>query len=98
MKYMLLIYQNTAARDALPESEMQAIMSDVDALVEALTQTGELVGGEGLADPSTARTVRVRDGVSQVTDGPYAETKDQMVGYCIVDCDSVDRAVEIAGR
>lgn len=98
MKYLLLIYQNAAARDALPESEMQAIMSEVDVLINELTRTGEWVGGEGLADASIAKTVRVRDGVSQVTDGPYAETKDQMVGYCIVDCETIDRAVEIAGR
>jgi hypothetical protein len=56
------------------------------------------VGGEALADPSTARAVRVRDGIPAVTDGPFAEAKEQMVGYCVVDCDTQERAVEIAAR
>lgn len=98
MKYLLLIYQNPAAFQAMPESDKQTFMSDVDALVDELTQAGEWVGGEGLADPATAKAVRVRGGHVTVTDGPYAEAKEQMVGYCIVDCESIDRAVEIAAR
>jgi hypothetical protein len=96
MKYLLLIYQNPAAREALPPSEQRALMEEADKIVGELVETGEFVGGEGLADPSTGRSVRVRDGVAAITDGPYAEAKEQIVGYCIVDCESVDRAVEIA--
>jgi len=73
-------------------------MSDAGALMAELTSTGEWVGGEALADPSTAKAVRVRDGVPAVTDGPFAEAKEQMVGYCIVDCETEERAVEIAAR
>ncbi|HEY3142724.1 MAG TPA: YciI family protein [Acidimicrobiales bacterium] len=98
MKYLLLIYQNPAAREALPEPEVTAMGDEVDTIIDELVETGEWVGGEGLADPSTARTVRVRDGVAAVTDGPFAEAKEQMVGYCIVDCESRERAVEIAAR
>jgi hypothetical protein len=98
MKYLLLIYQNPAAWQTLTEADKQGIFGEVDAIIDELTKSGEWVGGEGLADPSTARTVRVREGVPAVTDGPYAEAKEQMVGYCIVDCDTVDRAVEIAAR
>lgn len=98
MKYLLLIYQNPAAMQALPESDKQSLMSEADTIVNELSETGELVGGEGLADPSTARSVRVRDGVPAVTDGPFAEAKEQIVGYCIVDCEGIDRAVEIATR
>jgi hypothetical protein len=98
MKYLLLIYQNPVTWQGLPESEKQAFMSEVDVIVNELVKSGEWVGGEGLADPSTARTVRVRGGVPAVTDGPYAEAKEQMVGYSIVDCDSLERAVEIAAR
>ncbi|MDQ6796348.1 MAG: YciI family protein [Chloroflexota bacterium] len=98
MKYMLLIYQNAVARQALPESEKQALMDEADRIVKELFDTGEFVGGEGLADPSIARSVRVRDGVAAITDGPFAEAKEQMVGYCIVDCESMDRAVAIATR
>jgi hypothetical protein len=98
MKYVLLIYQNPAAREALAQSEKRALMKEADEIVGELVETGEFVGGEGLADPSTGRSVRVRDGVAAVTDGPFAEAKEQMVGYCIVDCESMDRAVEIATR
>jgi hypothetical protein len=98
VKYMLLIYQNPAAFRELSSEEIDAVMADVGTLMTELTASGEWVGGEGLADPSTARTVRVRDGVPAITDGPYAEAKEQMVGYCIVDCESIERAVEIAGR
>jgi hypothetical protein len=96
MKYMLLIYQNPAAREALPESEKRSLMEEADRIVNELVETGEFVGGEGLADPSTGRSVRVRDGLAAITDGPFAEAKEQIVGYCIVDCESMDRAVEIA--
>jgi hypothetical protein len=98
VKYMLLIYQNPAAWRDLPEPDRQAMMSAAGAIMEELTGTGEWVGGEALADPSTARSVRVRDGVPAVTDGPFAEAKEQMVGYCIVDCETEERAVEIAAR
>jgi hypothetical protein len=63
-----------------------------------LTESGELVGGEALAPVEQARTVRVRDGVPAVTDGPFAEAKEQFAGYLTVDCESVERAVEIAAR
>jgi hypothetical protein len=98
MKYLLMIYQNPAARQALPESDKQSIMSEVDVIVDELVRTGEWVGGEGLADPSTAKSVRVRGGLPAVTDGPFAEAKEQVVGFCIVDCEGIDRAVEIAAR
>lgn len=98
MKYLLLIYQNPDAMQAMPESEKQELMSEAGAIMDELVESGEWVGGEGLADPSTARSVRVRGGVPAVTDGPYAEAKEQVVGYCIVDCDSQERAVEIATR
>ena len=63
-----------------------------------LRESGELVAGEGLADGSNAKTVRVRDSVPAITDGPYAEAKEQMAGYLIVDCETEERAVEIAAR
>ena len=68
MKYMLLIYQNPANWDALPENERNAVFQEVDALVAELTERGEFIGGDGLADHSQTKTVRVRDGVPAVTD------------------------------
>jgi len=96
MKYMLLIYNNREALDALPESERKEVFADVDRIMADLTASGEFVGGGGLAAPSTAKTVRVRDGVVAATDGPFAEAKEQFAGYLTVDVETEERAVEIA--
>jgi hypothetical protein len=93
-----MIYQNPLAWQAMPEPEKKASMAEAGAIVDELIASGEWVGGEALGHPSTAASVRVRDGVPAVTDGPFAESKEQVVGYCIVDCDSRERAVEIAIR
>ena len=69
-----------------------------DALMKELTESGELVGGEALADPSNTRTIRVVDGAPAITDGPFAEAKEHLGGYLIVDCESPERAAEIALR
>ena len=63
-----------------------------------LTASGELIGGEALADPSNTRTVRVQEGVPVVTDAPLAEAKEHFGGYLLVECESIERAVEIGYR
>jgi hypothetical protein len=73
-------------------------MAEVDAVMQELTESGELVGGEALADPSNTKTVRVRSGVPAVTDGPFAEAKEHLGGYLIVECERPERATEIAAR
>ena len=73
-------------------------MGEVNALLKELTESGELVGTQALADPSNTKTVRVRDGVPAITDGPFAEAKEQLGGYLIVDCASPERATEVAAR
>ena len=98
MKYMLLIYDNPDTREAFFGRAGDELMGEVDALMRELAESGELVGAEALADPSNAKTVRVRQGVPAVTDGPFAEAKEHMGGYLIVDCESVERATEIAAR
>ena len=95
MKYMLLIHHNPNFMDNPPEP-MHQIGAEVGRLIDELTASGEWVGGEGLADVSQAKVVRVRDGVPAVTDGPYLEAKEHLAGYCIIDCDSLDRALEVA--
>jgi hypothetical protein len=97
VKCMLLIYQNQATREALA-ADPDGLMGEVDALVAELTESGELVGGEALADASQARTVRVRGGMPAVTDGPFLEAKEHLAGYCLVECETPERAVEIAAR
>src|SRR4030088_91227 len=95
---MLLIYQNPATWETFSEEERNRVMVEVGDIMGELEQSGEWVGGEGLADPSDKKTVRVRDGVPAVTDGPFVEAKEQLVGYSIVECESPERAIEIAGR
>jgi hypothetical protein len=98
MKYMLLIYNNPATWEHLSERERNGVMGEVDSIIEELTESGEWVGGAALADPSHSRTVRVRDGVPATTDGPFAEAKEHLAGYCVIDCENVERATEIAAR
>jgi hypothetical protein len=95
---MLLIYQNPDAWDALSEADRDAVMGDATTMFEELTASGEAVGGDPLAPASATKTVRVRDGVATVTDGPFIESKEQFVGYLKVDVKSEERAVEIAKR
>src|SRR4051794_10944315 len=98
MKYMLLIYQNPTAWQAPSEDERNVVMHEAIAIVDELTESGEWIGGDGLADPSQTKTVQVRDGAPAVTDGPYLESKEHLAGYCLFQCDSPERATDIAVR
>jgi hypothetical protein len=98
MKYMLLIYNRPELVASLSEQERTELFAEVDALMSELTESGELVGGEALADPSTARTIRASGGQVVITDGPFIEAKEHFAGYVTVDCESLARAVEIGRR
>ena len=96
MKYIALIHNNPEAWRALSQAERDRHSSDADTFLERLTESGELLGGAVvLAHPSNARTVRVRNGVPAITDGPFAEGKEVLAGYYLLDCESIDRATEI---
>jgi hypothetical protein len=98
---MLLIWSDPQNWAALSPGE-QALAADAvaehAALDAALIGSGELVMSAGLADPVVGRTVRVRAGVVASTDGPYAEAKEHLVGYYVVDCEDLERATAIAAR
>lgn len=98
VKYMLLIYDKPNTREIFSGEGGAAMMAEIDSLMKELTESGELVEGVGLADPSNSKTIRPSGGVPVVTDGPFAESKKHLGGYLIVDCESIDRAVEIAAR
>ena len=98
MKYMVLIYNRPGFVADLSEAERNELFGEVDALVKELTHSGELLGTEALADPSTTRTVRVRDGVPAITDGPFIEAKEQFAGYLLLDCENLERALDVAAR
>jgi hypothetical protein len=98
MKYMLLIYDNADTRNVFFGPQGEALSAEIDELMRELRASGELVGGEALADPSQTRLIRPRDGVPVVTDGPLTEAKEHFAGYLIVDCETPERAAEIASR
>lgn len=98
MKYMLLIYGNEENWAAVPPEEFAEVIRRTDALNQELFESGELVGAYGVGDQLTAKMVRVDEGVVAVTDGPYAEAKEYLGSFTIVDCESLDRALEIAAQ
>lgn len=98
MKYMLLIYGNEGLWESFAETDMAELIRETDALQVELRETGEFVGAYGVADQAQAKTVRLQDGVPAVTDGPYIEAKEYLGSFDIVDCESLERALEIAAR
>ena len=99
MKYVALIYSNPGAFEALSPAERDELMSEADAYLKEFTESGELLsGGAALADPSTGRTVRVRNGVPAVTDGPFAEAKEHLGGFYIIEADDLDTALAWASK
>lgn len=109
MKYLLLIYSNPENWEhpmflrnpeflALSAEQRDELTRQAEALHREISESGELVVAEALADPANTRTVRVRDGMPATTDGPYIETKEQLAGYLVVDCENPQRVREIAAR
>ncbi|MBM7775044.1 hypothetical protein JOD54_005248 [Actinokineospora baliensis] len=97
MKFLLIMQINNAILDALTEQEREAVMTGHQAFIKALQESGEMIGTQALGDPSTSVTVAGRGGETVVTDGPFVEAKEYMGGYYLVDCESKERAVELAG-
>jgi hypothetical protein len=109
MKYMILAYGSQQDYDGMagnaPDggsawsaADFAAMGAFMESFSQDLAESGELVETRGLTAPVHARRIRLQDGVPVVTDGPYAETQEVLAGYWIVECDSFDRATEIAAR
>ena len=98
MKYMLLIYQDEPSWAAITESERQQIYADYRKLRDELQKSNQFVTGSQLQPISTATSVRVRDGKELVTDGPFAETHEQLGGYFLIEAENLDEATSIAAR
>jgi hypothetical protein len=101
VKYMILIQSNPQFLErweALPEEQRAGFGRDHLALSAELADSGELVASEGLADPALARRVTVAAGQTMISDGPFAEAKEHLAGFLLVDCDGEDRALAIAAR
>ena len=97
MKYLLLIYFDEAW-DTLGLTERQGIYTGQTELAQELTARGQYLGGNPLHPVATATTVRVRGGKTLLTDGPFAETREHLGGYMLIDVDDLDQALAIAAR
>ena len=97
MKYMLLVYLDEKW-ESRPVAERQAIYLGQVKLTEELQARGQYIAGSPLHPPSTATTVRVRDGKQLLTDGPFAETREHLGGYMIIDVANLDQAIAFAAR
>jgi hypothetical protein len=98
MQYALLIYSSEASDAKIPQAEGQAIFQGYMEFTKWLQQSGKAKGGEPLEKTANATTVRVRNGKTATTDGPFAETKEQLGGFYIVDAKDLDDAISIAAR
>jgi hypothetical protein len=96
MKYLLIMHVNPVVLDNLTDEQRQAVGDGHGAFMETIRESGEMILTQALADPAASAVVSARDGVPVVTDGPFAETKEYMGGYYLVDCDSQERACELA--
>jgi hypothetical protein len=96
MKYLLIMHMNPEIWESLTEAEREAVMGGHGKFIETIRESGEMISTEALGDPSASAVVRVRDGVPVVTDGPYLETKEYLGGYYLIDCESKERALELA--
>jgi hypothetical protein len=98
MKYALLIYSDEKHWENMPDAERGEVLRRYMALSEDLRKRGQLVAAEPLDATTTASTVKLRDGKPLVTDGPFAETKEQLGGFYVVDVPDLDAALAIAAR
>jgi hypothetical protein len=98
MQYLMLIYHTEAEFGKRLESDQAAIYQEYGQLREDLVAKGKFLGGNQLAATTMATSVRVRDGKRVVTDGPFAETKEQLGGYFLIDAKDLDEAITIAAR
>jgi hypothetical protein len=98
MKYALLIYGNEAAAQSASKADTDRLHAAYMAYTESLQKAGVIVGGERLQRSTTATTVRVADGNTKVLDGPYAETKEQLAGFYMIDVPDLDTALSWAAR
>src|SRR5260370_18034429 len=96
MKYLLLIYQNEKEWAAHTEAETQKIYAEYGQLSQALTASGQFIGGSQLHPIATASSVRVRDGKEMITDGPFAETHEQLGGYLLIEAKNLREPLPIA--
>jgi hypothetical protein len=98
MQYLLLIYSNEAQFAAMAPESTKAMTEEYMAFTKGIIQGGQFKAGDRLKPTSSASTVRVRNGQMAITDGPFAETREQLGGYYLIEAKNLDEAIAIAGR
>ena len=98
MKYLCLIYDEEAKLESLSKAEMDALMADYFVFTKDIRQSGHYLGGNDLKRVKHATTIRVRNGRTSTTDGPFAETKEQLGGYYLIEAKDLNEAIQIASR
>lgn len=107
MKFVALIYNNPVTwqhpmflqqREPLSEQERATRIAEFETLLKEITESGELIDSAALDDPARSKALRAQDGVLAVTDGPFADVKEHLAGYFVLDCASQERAEEIVSR
>jgi hypothetical protein len=98
MKYMLLIYHDEQSWNRYTVAERQEIYREYRDLIQELESNGKYLAGDELQPTTTASSVRVRDGKQMVTDGPFAETREQIGGFFLIEANNLDEATSIAAR
>ena len=98
MKYLCLIYDDEKKLGAMPKSESDNFMGEYFTFTEGIKQSGHFLGGEALQPVQSATTVRIRNGKVSTTDGPFAETKEQLGGFFLIDARDLNEAIQVASR
>lgn len=98
MRYLCLVYEEEQALDRMPKGELDALIGEHQAFADGIRQSGHYVGGEALQPVRTATTLRVRQGRLITTDGPFAETREQLGGYYLIDARDLNEALQVAAR
>jgi hypothetical protein len=98
MQYLLLIYQNEVEYAKNDAATSQKMMAEYQTFTQSIIQSGNFKGADRLQPTTTATTVRVRDGKVLATDGPFAETREQLGGYYLIDAKDINAAIDIASR
>ena len=98
MKYLCLIYDDEKVVSGMSKAEGDAFMGEYFAFTDGIRQSGQYVAGEALQPVSTATTVRVRNGKVSTTDGPFAETKEQLGGYYLIEAADLNEAIQVAAK
>jgi hypothetical protein len=98
MRYLCIIYDEEKKMAAMPKSESDAFMGEYFAFTEDIKKSGHYIGGEALQPVHTATTVRIRNGKLSTTDGPFAETKEQLGGFYLINAKDLNDAIQVASR